>query len=324
MFKGNRLHILFFSEKTQSARRVSLPALALLSVGLVAVVALFAFAASVLGMNYYYSRYRHAERTLEKNQLVGDRREAILSELSRFEKEIAQSEVVADKLQRSLGLDTGEIAVARGPLSKDEERALSLKFSKLGTGDMPTEVAALKTPEFFEEEGAFLRFLEDRLGNLAERKRGVESQLGQLYLINDAKARYYLSVPDQWPVQGLLTSGFGFRRSPFTGQSSFHSGLDIASPVGTKVFAPSDGTVVFSGWKSGYGNVLLIDHGFGLQTLYAHNSRLLVKEGDTVKRGALISHVGSTGSSTGAHLHYEVHVDGMPIDPMNFVGDILQ
>src|SRR5690606_5699978 len=120
-------------------------------------------------------------------------------------------------------------------------------------------------------------------------------------------------------VKGWLTSGFGYRYSPWGGNVKMHKGVDIAAPTGTSVMAPSDGVVVFSGSKGGYGSTVIIDHGYGIKTLFGHNSQLFVSEGDKITRGQKISAVGSTGASTGPHLHYEVHVDGIPTDPMNYI-----
>ena len=123
----------------------------------------------------------------------------------------------------------------------------------------------------------------------------------------------------QWPVAGRgVNSGFGNRSDPFTGSTSFHSGVDIPAPLGTNIFAAEAGTVVFSGWMGGYGNTVMIDHGNGMQTLYGHASSLLVRNGDSVTRGQIIARVGSTGRSTGNHLHFEVRTNGNPVNPMNF------
>lgn len=118
-----------------------------------------------------------------------------------------------------------------------------------------------------------------------------------------------------WPVTGTITSPFGWRSNPFGGSPEFHQGLDIAAPSGTTVTAAAGGSVIMAQWYGGYGNYILIDHGGGYSTGYGHLSAIYVSNGQTVKRGQAIGAVGSTGASTGPHLHFEVRIDGKPVDP---------
>jgi len=126
-------------------------------------------------------------------------------------------------------------------------------------------------------------------------------------------------VPDLKPVNGRLTSRFGYRQNPFGQNMQFHQGLDIANTSGTIIEAAGKGEIVFSDHKSGYGKTIIIDHGNNYKTLYAHNSKLLVNVGDIVEKGQPISEMGSTGRSTGSHLHFEIHKNDNPIDPFNLL-----
>lgn len=127
------------------------------------------------------------------------------------------------------------------------------------------------------------------------------------------------ATPSIWPTRGLVTSGFGRRRSPFGWGMQFHGGLDIAAPRGAPVVATAGGRVVFAGWDGAFGNTVVVDHGYGYRTLYAHNAYITVRVGDPVRRGQVIAYVGSTGRSTGPHLHYEVHVNGRRVNPWNYL-----
>lgn len=127
------------------------------------------------------------------------------------------------------------------------------------------------------------------------------------------------ATPSIWPTRGWVTSGFGFRKSPFTGLSERHDGWDIAARTGSNIRAPGEGTVILVGRHNGYGNFVEIDHGYGLITRFAHTAKNFVKVGDKVKRGQVIALVGSTGRSTGPHLHYEVHLNGVPVNPRNYI-----
>ncbi len=115
-----------------------------------------------------------------------------------------------------------------------------------------------------------------------------------------------------------MASGYGWRIDPVYQIRRFHEGMDFSAPVGTDIFATGNGTVTYSGWRQGYGETIVIDHGFNYETLYAHCSKRLVRVGQKVKRGDVIALVGNTGKSTGPHVHYEVHYGGRPIDPRNF------
>jgi murein DD-endopeptidase MepM/ murein hydrolase activator NlpD len=126
-------------------------------------------------------------------------------------------------------------------------------------------------------------------------------------------------TPSVWPTKGWISSSFGQRISPFTNQKEFHQGLDICARTETPVVAPADGVVASLGSNHGYGKMLTLKHGYGLKTRYAHLHKILVKKGEYVKRGQTIALVGNTGRTTGPHLHYEVHLNGMPVNPMRYI-----
>lgn len=127
-------------------------------------------------------------------------------------------------------------------------------------------------------------------------------------------------TPSLWPVQGNLESGFGVRRNPFGGGSyEFHSGQDIDAQIGDPVKAGASGQVTFVGWQNGYGQLIVIDHGGGLTSRYGHLSHIDVAQGQTIERGQFIGRVGSTGRSTGPHLHYEIRINDTPVDPLQYL-----
>ncbi|MDM8539440.1 M23 family metallopeptidase, partial [Desulfobacterales bacterium HSG17] len=146
-------------------------------------------------------------------------------------------------------------------------------------------------------------------------KEGFESLLHEL----DEKKYLLACTPAIKPAKGLYTSKFGRRKSPFTGLSEFHKGLDIAGPVGTPVLASAGGSVTFASTKGAFGKIVIINHGHGLVTRYAHLSRFLKKRGEKVERGEKIALMGNTGRSTGPHLHYEVSLNGIPVDPQKYI-----
>jgi len=162
----------------------------------------------------------------------------------------------------------------------------------------------------------YLQVLVDELAVQRKLMESFESYRIQMDL-------YLSNFPTLWPVSGKISSGFGWRRGPFGGGSEHHDGIDIPARTGTHIHAAGGGTVTFSGWRNGHGNTVIIDHGDGMSTLYAHNSRNIVTVGQRVSRGDVIAHVGSTGRSTGPHLHFEVHVNGRPVNPRPFMHEHL-
>jgi murein DD-endopeptidase MepM/ murein hydrolase activator NlpD len=162
--------------------------------------------------------------------------------------------------------------------------------------------------------------LHDVLGRLESQLLDRERQLVILETFLSARQLTTLAEPKGSPVPGAwMSSGFGHRVDPFTGASAFHSGVDFAAAIGARVQAVAPGVITFAGEKSGYGQVVEINHGNGYITRYAHNSRLLVKVGDRVAKGSVVSQVGSSGRSTGPHLHFEVLKNGQQINPAGFI-----
>ncbi len=135
----------------------------------------------------------------------------------------------------------------------------------------------------------------------------------------EKKKNLLASTPSIRPVDGWITSKFGYRKSPFTGKRTFHSGLDISNKTGTEIISTANGKVSYAAPKAHFGNLVIIDHGYGRVTKYGHLQKILVKPGQTVKRGEVIALLGNTGKSTGPHVHYEVRINGVPANPMKYI-----
>jgi murein DD-endopeptidase MepM/ murein hydrolase activator NlpD len=163
--------------------------------------------------------------------------------------------------------------------------------------------------------------LTQKLDQLSAEATRQEQSLEELQAYFQGQKSLLASVPAVWPVRGWVTSDFGSRLDPYTSERVMHAGLDIAGPHGKEIVAPSDGTVVFAGLEGGYGNVLVIDHGYGIKTRYGHLASINVKPGEKVKRGDNVAMLGNTGRSTGPHLHYEVRVNGVAQNPRKFIID---
>lgn len=147
-----------------------------------------------------------------------------------------------------------------------------------------------------------------------------DSTLTQMSGIVSKTHRQWLQQPSIWPAQGRITSRFGYRFHPIVKRNMFHSGLDIANQAGTPIFAPADGIVKFAGTNEHFGRLVELKHSEnGIETLFAHLQQFVVTKGQSVKRGELLGYMGSTGRSTGSHLHYEVRIDGKRVDPLGFI-----
>jgi murein DD-endopeptidase MepM/ murein hydrolase activator NlpD len=160
---------------------------------------------------------------------------------------------------------------------------------------------------------------ENTFGLLREVLQGLESRLSTVRSDVDKRNALAASTPSIWPAHGWLSSTVGSRRDPIHGGRDFHQGLDISADRGSPVYATADGTIASAGYESGYGNLIVITHEYGLETRYGHLSKYLVKAGAKVKRGDIIGLVGSTGRSTGSHLHYEVRVNDRLLNPLQLL-----
>jgi len=231
-----------------------------------------------------------------------------------------------------------------GDVRKDAQRDIDALAAKLGQlqaqstrlnalGERLAQMGKLDSTEFnFDEQPpvggvedandsayALPTALDTGIDQLATR---FDSQQAQLYalqsLLLDAKIESNLK-PTGMPVEGYISSYFGGRPDPFSGHSAYHTGLDISAPTGTPVHAVAEGMVTYAGLRSGYGDVIEIDHGNGYMTRYAHNSALIVRPGQRVHVGDVIAKAGSTGRSTGSHVHFEVWYKGNVVNPLAYV-----
>lgn len=178
-------------------------------------------------------------------------------------------------------------------------------------GSSNPAVAAATAAAKTVPEGTF-GILRDLLGSLESRLASVRTQV-------ESQQQFGRATPSTWPIVGWLTSGFGNRKDPFTGQPDFHTGLDISAQYGTPIRATADGIVELAGYSGNYGNAVVVSHGYGISTRFGHLSRFASRPGQKVKRGEVIGYVGATGRATSSHLHYEILMNGNPINPLRLL-----
>lgn len=207
--------------------------------------------------------------------------------------------------------DLGAKAALDPSLQNSMDKLPAVVKSRAMGGPGASTALALVTPGLSSPENTF-GLLKDLLTGLEDRLRSVRTDV-------DKRNQLAAATPSIWPTHGWLSSSMGNRADPLTGEKDFHPGLDISADRGDPVYATADGTVTGAAAAGNYGNLVVVDHGFGLETRYGHLSAFKVKHGQTVKRGDLLGLVGSTGRTTGAHLHYEVRANGRILNPLQLL-----
>ncbi len=239
------------------------------------------------------SRSAQVKRLTAENRELADVNRQLEQTVSEVQARLDEFEQRTARLALAAGMETG---------SAEETDAAENRTEKAGRGGPYDRVP--ESPDRLDLQG-----------------RWIEEQLDQVQQHLDEQARRFGSTPTVAPVMGIITDGFGRRTDPFTGRQAFHKGLDLAARRGTPVIATADGVVVYSGRDGGFGRVVKLSHGFGYTTVFGHLDKILVKPGDEVRRGDTIGLLGSSGRSTGPHLHYEVHVDGRAVNPLYYILD---
>ncbi|MDO8528010.1 MAG: M23 family metallopeptidase [Deltaproteobacteria bacterium] len=284
-------------------------------VAVLSAVAGFAVFTTVIcyGLLHYRQEYLATEDLRQRGRQYEKERVRVLARLGELEDVVNQNEQLASKLETIVGINTtGQgVQVGMNGDGKEFSRPSSLKLASVDPNAMQN------TADVFDETS--LKAFDLKAIDLGEEAKDIGKRLKEVYRFNPDTAYFWTAVPTVWPIRGWVTSNFGSRRSPMTGGRQFHEGIDIASPYGSPVTATGDGVVTFAGRQGGLGNKVIVDHGYGLVTVYGHNSKLMVKEGAHVTRGTIIAQIGSTGRSTGPHVHYEVLVNGVPVDPVRYI-----
>lgn len=214
--------------------------------------------------------------------------------------QIASLQAALTQLSEQADLDPATKAAIAGLPALVRSRAVG------GSSTPAAPVALASTPE------STIGILRDLLGSLESGLASVKSRVETQQALGRA-------TPSGWPVIGWLSSSYGMRRDPFTGKDDFHTGLDISANKGTEVRATADGIVESAGYQGNYGNAVNVSHGFGISTRFGHLSGFAVRPGQKVRRGELIGYVGSTGRATSSHLHYEILVNGRPMNPFRLL-----
>jgi murein DD-endopeptidase MepM/ murein hydrolase activator NlpD len=273
-------------------------------------LAALAACAALMGVAFLFFIYQAVSLNghmleLRRLRVTASQQSQLLGKVDRLEADLARLRDFDTRLRTAAGLE-----------SKEGENAF------VGTGGADTQgstmLVAAASAHQIPSTDMMTKELDRLSREMSDRSKSFLELIDQL----EAKRTILAATPTIWPVKGWLTAGFGYRRSPFTGQRQMHDGVDISNSVGTAIVAPAEGVVSYAGPLGGFGNVVSIDHGHRISTFYAHLQQHKVSRGQRVRRGEVIASLGTTGRVTGPHLHYEIQVNGAPVDPGKYVIDM--
>ena len=293
--------IIIVPQKAQKVHKFKISDLTLMILGILTIF--FIFVSGIMLFNYF--------DLVSKATTVGDLRETNRRQkekIREFQENIDKLETQMEKIRQFD--EKLRIITNIGEFSKGDE------MFGVG-GPLPEEGESVTDVD--KHTKSLMTEISVDLDKLQEESKLREESIQELLSFLEDKKNLLASTPSIWPTRGFITSGFGYRRSPYTKTLRMHEGLDIANKVGTPIIAPADGIVVFAGIEGGYGKLLSIDHGYGIVTRYGHLDSILAKEGDKIKRGEKIGTIGQTGLTTGPHVHYELRVNGVPVNPKNYI-----
>jgi murein DD-endopeptidase MepM/ murein hydrolase activator NlpD len=300
------------------------------------ILAAIVLAADILVISHYVVRTGEVwELSAFRSEALSARQQtaAFSTAVDDLKKRLTSMKEVNQRLRVMLGIEmpkTGDQLNGRGgeetPLPEGSTVNSPDKLIRGGAVLQPAsavdglnELNTSKPTDLDEQE--LVAAVRDGIVWLAKEADVQEQTLQELALAAEQKSSRWAATPSIWPVKGWVTSGFGPRVSPFTEKPAWHDGLDIGAAANAPVQAPAQGRVTSVGFDSKLGNVVKLDHGFGIETLYGHLAKALVKEGQRVKRGDVVGLVGSSGLATGPHLHYMVKVNGQTFDPSKYILD---
>ncbi|UNC93722.1 peptidoglycan DD-metalloendopeptidase family protein [Candidatus Contubernalis alkaliaceticus] len=307
--RNNRLTIMFIPHYDSNPRSFVITHKAILIAAVISMLAVVSF--SLLGNNYYFmlSQMDELKQLRIINDLQGEQILSLDEETKAISQELKSIEALDREVRSILELEDFQEILSEMEVPEKQHSLLSRGTSY----DFPVP------PETTGEvrEGTF--GLYEELDQIKIELPLTRAAMEDLKVLVEDKKEQLAGTPTIWPTQGRITSPFGERRAPYSRRIEFHSGIDIGASRGTPVYATARGVVEMAAYNGGMGRMVTIKHPYEHRTLFAHLTNYVVEAGDSVEKGDLIGHVGSTGFSTGPHLHYEVHVNGQPMDPMLFI-----
>lgn len=299
MKKLKKLNIMIFSPDDGKTYNFTIPSVLIKSIIILNIFILITFGIMGFLFHKYIPKRGYIAKLEKENKVLKEQLSTFSNKISKLNDDIKRLNTLTTKLRIMANLN----------IKKENEEGVG--------GPSFEEVKNfIDLNEIQDENIKKIHYAIDKLKfELAQEDKNIKELFNYL-----KKKNIKLScTPSIMPAEGWISSPFGYRRDPFTGRRRFHEGIDISNRAGTPVVAPADGIVVFTGRDGGYGNLIVISHGYGISTRFGHLKKIFVKPGQKVQRGDIIGEIGNTGRSTGPHLHYEVRIYGKPVNPINYI-----
>jgi len=295
------INILVFGHKTSKTRHLKIRRKTFK-------VVLYLFGFALLSTTFFFCDYIQVKKKVFELNRLRQETQTQKSQLHFFSSKIEDLEKQLSKLK---DFDKKIRIIAN--LERGQE---STPFMGMG-GPSPSDIREKMKVE--KDDKGLIQQMKMDIERLQSEATSRGESLSELEKLLETKKEILTHTPSIWPVLGWVTSGFGFRTNPFTGLTQMHEGIDISNRVGTLVAAPADGIISDMGSDLAHGRILVISHGFGTSSRFSHLNKVFVKVGQKVKRGDKVAEVGMTGKSTGPHLHYEVRLNGIPVNPVRYI-----
>ncbi len=302
-----KITLLFIPENETKVRKLRLPIWAIKAI-FVVFIACISFACLNIKESFKYKAI-----AANNNKKIYELTELNIAQKKQIAKLQDSTVVMKDQIDDNIKV-LGEIKKSIGLANTNDSFDNAILSAELSLPEMISE--GTNSPSDMSNEIVKINI---SLEKLSEKTIVQKEEIKKSMAPINAKLAYLRAVPTGKPINDSISAAYGTRINPITHRGSeFHKGVDLGAKFGVNVYATGDGEVIFAGWNGGYGNVVIISHGYGFTTLYAHNSKLLVKTGEKVKRGQALAKTGSTGRSTAPHVHYEVKVNGKNVNPVKY------
>jgi len=306
---SKKITIVVVPEGPRKIRQIKIPRFWVFSFVVISVAAGLSLAWVIRDYLSIKRNLPHLSSLQEENATQKQQIDSLAGKVETINRKMAELKEFDRKVRAMVSMDPSKGTPSEQ--AKDQQQFIGIGGSDSSSGGMntPTERGHKK----------LVRMMYRALENLESDISVQKDEKAELMRLLDRQKSILACTPSVWPARGWVSSGFGYRISPFTSEKELHRGLDICNRKGAPVIAPADGIVTSIDFDAGYGKTITINHGYGLNTMYAHLDKVLVKKGQAIRRHQEIAQVGDSGRTTGCHLHYEVHLNGVPVNPLRYI-----